>query len=55
MTDGAGPFKVLNPPFRLSAADVTAGRRVASLGEDTVSVLEAAGCSEAEIAALRGG
>jgi crotonobetainyl-CoA:carnitine CoA-transferase CaiB-like acyl-CoA transferase len=51
VTDGAGPFKALNPPFRMSAADVTAGARVASLGEDTASILRDAGFSEANTAA----
>jgi CoA:oxalate CoA-transferase len=52
VTDGAGTFKVLNPPFRMSAADASVGKRAASLGEDTASILKDAGFSEAEIAAL---
>jgi CoA:oxalate CoA-transferase len=52
VTDGAGAFKVLNPPFRMSAADVTAGRHTASLGENTASILAEVGLSETEIVAL---
>jgi crotonobetainyl-CoA:carnitine CoA-transferase CaiB-like acyl-CoA transferase len=52
VTDDAGPFKVMNPPFRMSAADVSIGRRAASLGEHTLAILEEAGFSESEIAAL---
>ena len=31
--DGAGTFLALNPPFHMSGADVSVGRRVATLGE----------------------
>lgn len=33
--DGGGTFLALNPPFQMSAADVTVNRRVAALGEHT--------------------
>src|SRR4051812_40130824 len=52
VTDGGGTFKVLNPPFRMSAADVTVGARVASLGEDTIAVLGETGLPETEITAV---
>jgi len=41
--DAAGRFKVINPPFRMSAAKVAAGRKVAGLGEHTAAVLQEAG------------
>ena len=50
--DGGGTFKVLNLPFRMSAAKVAAGTRAASLGEDTVSLLTEGGLSSDQIAAL---
>ncbi len=53
--DAAGPFKVLNPAFRMSASETKAGPRAASLGEHTREVLTAAGFSENEIAAITGG
>lgn len=51
--DAAGGFKVLNPPFRMSAGDTSAGAHSAALGEHTEAVLRDAGLSEAQIAALR--
>jgi crotonobetainyl-CoA:carnitine CoA-transferase CaiB-like acyl-CoA transferase len=33
--DEGGAFKVLNLPFRMTAADTTPGKRMASLGEHT--------------------
>ena len=49
--DGGGTFKVLNLPFRMSGANVSAGTRMATLGEHTLALLEEAGLSEDEIAA----
>src|ERR1700743_1089189 len=37
--DGGGTFKVMNLPFRMSGAKVSAGRRAATLGDDTVAYL----------------
>ena len=47
--DKGGPFKVLNPPFRLSAAPVHVARFAASLGEQTREILELAGYAAEEI------
>jgi crotonobetainyl-CoA:carnitine CoA-transferase CaiB-like acyl-CoA transferase len=52
--DGGGTFKVLNLPFRMSGADVSAGKRTATLGEHTVAYLRESGLSEEEIAAFTG-
>src|SRR5580698_6230517 len=52
--DDGGAFKVMNLPFRMSEASVTAGKRAATLGEHTVAVLRQSGLSEAEIAAFTG-
>jgi crotonobetainyl-CoA:carnitine CoA-transferase CaiB-like acyl-CoA transferase len=52
--DGGGTFRVLNLPFRMSGADVSAGKRIATLGEHTVAFLKETGLSEAEIAAFSG-
>src|ERR1700704_4017667 len=35
--DGGGTFKVLNLPFRMSGASVSAGKRMATLGEHTIA------------------
>jgi crotonobetainyl-CoA:carnitine CoA-transferase CaiB-like acyl-CoA transferase len=47
--DAGGTFKVLNPPFRLSAADTRAAPHAAALGEHTRAVLREAGLGDAEI------
>jgi len=52
--DGGGTFKVLNLPFRMSGTPVSAGRRMASLGEHTVAFLTETGLSEDEIATFSG-
>jgi crotonobetainyl-CoA:carnitine CoA-transferase CaiB-like acyl-CoA transferase len=52
--DGGGAFKVLNLPFRMSAADVSAAKRMATLGEHTAVFLKEAGLSDDEIAAFSG-
>ena len=43
--DGGGTFKVLNLPFRMSGANVSAGKRMATLGEHTVAFLRESGLS----------
>ena len=50
--DAGGAFRVLNPPFRMSASATVAGPRAPRLGEHTAEVLAAAGFTGAEIAAL---
>jgi CoA:oxalate CoA-transferase len=52
--DDAGTFKVMNLPFRMSRANVAAGRRAATLGEHTVAFLRETGHSEDEIAGFAG-
>jgi crotonobetainyl-CoA:carnitine CoA-transferase CaiB-like acyl-CoA transferase len=44
--DGGGSFKVLNMPFRMSGARVAAGSRMATLGEDTETLLKEAGLAD---------
>jgi crotonobetainyl-CoA:carnitine CoA-transferase CaiB-like acyl-CoA transferase len=53
--DGGGTFRVLNVPFRMSGADVSAGKRISTLGEHTRALLRETGCSEEQIAALSSG
>jgi crotonobetainyl-CoA:carnitine CoA-transferase CaiB-like acyl-CoA transferase len=52
--DDAGTFRVLNLPFRMSGTNVSAGKRIATLGEHTVAFLKETGRSEDEIAAFSG-
>jgi crotonobetainyl-CoA:carnitine CoA-transferase CaiB-like acyl-CoA transferase len=54
VSDGGGTFKVLNLPFRMSGATVSAAKRMSTLGEHTVAVLKETGLSEDEIAAFSG-
>lgn len=51
--DGAGTFKVPNPPFRMSGSRVEARDDVARLGEDGAAVLAGLGVSVDAVAALR--
>jgi CoA:oxalate CoA-transferase len=50
--DGGGTFRVLNLPFRMSGATVSAARKMATLGEHTRAYLKETGLSEAEISAF---
>lgn len=52
--DGGGTFKVLKLPFRMSGADVAPAKRMATLGEHSVAVLQEAGLSDKEIATFAG-
>jgi crotonobetainyl-CoA:carnitine CoA-transferase CaiB-like acyl-CoA transferase len=52
--DGGGTFKVLNLPFRMSGAKVSAARRMSTLGEHTLRLLKETGLSEDEIKAFSG-
>jgi CoA:oxalate CoA-transferase len=52
--DEGGTFKVMNLPFRMSATNVCAGKRTATLGEHTIAYLRETGLSEDEIAAFTG-
>src|ERR1700754_763687 len=52
--DGGGSFKVLNLPFRMSGAKVSAAKRMPTLGEHTRAYLKETGLSEDEIAAFAG-
>ena len=54
VSDGGGTFKVLNLPFRMSDATVSAAKRMSTLGEHTVAFLKETGLSEDEIAAFSG-
>jgi CoA:oxalate CoA-transferase len=54
VSDGGGTFKVLNLPFRMSGAAVSAARRMSTLGEHTVALLKESGLSDDEIAAFSG-
>ncbi len=48
--DSGGTFKVLNLPFRMSGATVSAAKRMSTLGEHTRSYLKEIGLSEDEVA-----
>lgn len=52
--DGGGTFKVLNLPFRMSGAKVSAARKMATLGEHTRAYLKETGLTDSEIAAFAG-
>jgi crotonobetainyl-CoA:carnitine CoA-transferase CaiB-like acyl-CoA transferase len=52
--DGGGTFKVLNLPFRMSGANVSAAKRMSTLGEHTRAYLKETGLSEDEIASFAG-
>ena len=52
--DGGGTFRVLNLPFRMSGTDVSAAKRMSTLGEHTVAYLRETGLSEDEITAFTG-
>lgn len=52
--DAGGSFKVLNPPFRFSGADVSAASFVSQLGEHTQTVLRGIGLTPAQIKAAAG-
>src|SRR5882757_3753637 len=52
--DGGGTFKVLNLPFRMSGAKVSAAKRMSTLGEHTLRLLKETGLSEDEIMAFSG-
>jgi crotonobetainyl-CoA:carnitine CoA-transferase CaiB-like acyl-CoA transferase len=54
VADGGGSFKVLNLPFRMSGAKVSAAKRMSTLGEHTRAYLKETGLSEDEIAAFAG-
>jgi len=54
VADGGGTFKVLNLPFRMSAATVAPAKRMSTLGQHTVALLKQAGLSDNEIAAFSG-
>jgi crotonobetainyl-CoA:carnitine CoA-transferase CaiB-like acyl-CoA transferase len=54
VADGGGTFKVLNLPFRMSGAAVSAAKRMSTLGEHTLAYLKETGLSEEEIAAFAG-
>ena len=54
VADDDGTFRVMNLPFRMSEAAVSAGKRAATLGEHTAKYLRESGLSEPEIAAFAG-
>ena len=52
MHDAGGSFRVMNPPFRFSAARSAAQPYVRMLGADSEAILAELGYSPGEIAAL---
>jgi crotonobetainyl-CoA:carnitine CoA-transferase CaiB-like acyl-CoA transferase len=50
VADGGGTFNVMNMPFRMSGAEVSAGPRVAEVGEHTEEVLKEIGMSDEGVA-----
>ncbi len=52
--DGGGTFKVLNLPFRMSGARVSAAKHMSTLGEHTRTYLKQTGLSDDEIATFAG-
>ncbi len=52
--DGGGTFRVLNLPFRMSGARVSAAPKMATLGEHTRAYLKETGLTEDEIATFSG-
>ena len=52
--DSGGTFKVLNLPFRMSGARVSAAKRMSTLGEHTLGLLRETGLSDDEISAFAG-
>lgn len=52
--DGGGTFEVMNQPFRMSGAKVSAAPRMSTLGEHTLRLLKETGLSEDEIKAFSG-
>lgn len=53
VSDGAGTFKVPNPPFHMSGSRVEARDYVARLGQDAGDVLAGIGVNADAVAALR--
>jgi len=54
VTDAGGPFKALNPPFRMSESVTRVGKHSAALGEHTRAVLKEAGFDHDEIKKIVG-
>ena len=52
--DGGGTFKVMNQPFRMLGAKVSAAPRMSTLGEHTLRLLKETGLSDDEIKAFSG-
>ncbi len=53
IVDGAGRYKVSNPPFRMSGSRVEARDHVSCLGQDGAALLAGLGLDEGRIAALQ--
>lgn len=54
VTDAGGPFKALNPPFRMTDSQTRVGKHSAALGEHTRAVLKDAGYDHDEIKKIMG-